>query len=226
MGSYLVHTLAGLAVGAVSLRGFSVYERLPGRAITTGQAQRIDDLALTGDGVHDLEGVLISAGLRATLAVPIRRGLDSLGALLFASRPPVTYGDDDVQVAALLAAGLSAAFETSQAYQTLADERMTMLGVLGSTSDAVIAMNLSGLVLLANGAVRQMLGLTPDVIEGRPLLEAVDYAPLRELFVKAKPGISELPLPDGRIARRAWFRSSRRSVSPWGWRSCSGTSRS
>src|SRR5678810_52122 len=62
-------------------------------------------------------------------------------------------------------------------------------------------MNLGGLVLLANGAVRQMLGLTPDVIEGRPLLEVVDYGPLRDLFVKGKPGISELPLPDGRIAQ-------------------------
>jgi two-component system, OmpR family, phosphate regulon sensor histidine kinase PhoR len=200
-GSYLVHTLAGLDVGAVSLRGFSLYEGLPGRAMTTGQSQRIDDLTLVRDGVHDLEGVLISAGLRATLVVPIRRGLDVFGALLFASRPPVTYGDDDAQVATLLAAGLSAALETSQAYQTLADERMTMLGVLGSTADAVIAMNLGGLVLLANGAVRQMLGLTPDVIEGRPLLEVVDYGPLRDLFVKGKPGISELPLPDGRIAQ-------------------------
>ncbi len=200
-GSYLVHTLAGLDAGAVSLRGFSLYEGLPGRAITTGQSQRIDDLALVRDGVHDLEGVLISAGLRATLAVPIRRGLDVLGALLFASRPPIAYGDDDVQVATLLAAGLSAALETSQAYQTLADERMTMLGVLGSTADAVIAMNLGGLVLLANGAVRQMLGLTPDVIEGRPLLEVIDYGPLRELFVMGKPGISEMPLPDGRIAQ-------------------------
>jgi two-component system phosphate regulon sensor histidine kinase PhoR len=200
-GSYLVHTLAGLDVGAVSLRGFSLYEGLPGRAMTTGQPQRIDDLTLVRDGVHDLEGVLISAGLRATLVVPIRRGLDVLGALLFASRPPVTYGDDDAEVASLLAAGLSAALETSQAYQTLADERMTMLGVLGSTADAVIAMNLGGLVLLANGAVRQMLGLTPDVIEGRPLLEVVDYGPLRDLFVKGKPGISELPLPDGRIAQ-------------------------
>jgi signal transduction histidine kinase len=200
-GSYLVHTLAGLDAGAVSLRGFSLYEGLPGRAMTTGQPQRIDDLALVRDGVHDLEGVLISAGLRATLVVPIRRGLDVFGALLFASRPPVTYGDDDAQVATLLAAGLSAALETSQAYQTLADERMTMLGVLGSTADAVLAMNLGGLVLLANAAVRQMLGLTPDVIEGRPLLEVVDYGPLRELFVKGKPGISELPLPDGRIAQ-------------------------
>ena len=31
-GSYLVHTLAGLDAGAVSLRGFSLYEGLPGRA--------------------------------------------------------------------------------------------------------------------------------------------------------------------------------------------------
>ena len=200
-GSYVVHTLAGLDAGAVSMRGFSLYEGLPGRAMTTGQAQRIDDLELVHDGVHDLEGVLISAGLRATLVVPIRRGLDVLGALLFASRPPITYGDDDIQVATLLAGGLSAALETSQAYQTLADERMTMLGVLGSTADAVIAMNLGGLVLLANGAVRQMLGLTPDVIEGRPLLEVVDHGPLRELFVRGQPGISELPLPDGRIAQ-------------------------
>jgi hypothetical protein len=38
-------------------------------------------------------------------------------------------------------------------------------------------------------------------IEGRPLLEVVDYAPLRELFVLGKPGISGLPLPDGRIAK-------------------------
>jgi GAF domain-containing protein len=115
-GSYLVHTLAGLDAGAVSPRGFSLYEGLPGRAMTAGQTQRHDDLALVRDGVHDLEGVLISAGLRATLVVPIRRGLDILGALLFASRPPITYGDDDVQIATLLAAGLSAALETSQAY--------------------------------------------------------------------------------------------------------------
>ncbi|MGH7305980.1 MAG: GAF domain-containing protein, partial [Candidatus Rokuibacteriota bacterium] len=200
-GSYLVHTLAGLDAGVVSLRGFSLYEGLPGRAITTGHAQRIDDLNAVRDGVHDLEGVLIAAGLRATLVVPVRRGLDVLGALLFAGRVPIAYGEEDVQVATLLAAGLSAALETSQAYQSLADERMTMLGVLGSTADAVIAMNQGGLVLLANQAVRQMLGLAPDAVEGRPLLEVGDYDPLRELFVKGKPGISEMPLPDGRIAQ-------------------------
>ena len=169
--------------------------------ITTGQAQRVTDLGAAREGVPDLEGVLIAAGLRATLAVPLRRGPEVLGALLFAARPPLAYGDDDAHVATLLAAELSAALETSQAHQTLADERMTMLGVLGSTADAVITMNQSGLVLLANGAVRTMLGLATDAMEGRPLLEVVEYAPLRELFVLGKPGISEPPLPDGRIAQ-------------------------
>jgi two-component system, OmpR family, phosphate regulon sensor histidine kinase PhoR len=200
-GGYLVHSLVGLDADAVSSRPFSPYEGLPGRVITTGHAHHIEDLGTAREGVPDLEGVLIASGLRAILAVPIRRGPEVLGALLFAARPPLAYGEDDVRVATLLAAGLSAALETSQAYQTLADERMTMLGVLGSTADAVITMNQSGLVLLANGAVRTMLGLAPDAMEGRPLLEVVDYAPLRELFVLGKPGISELPLPDGRIAQ-------------------------
>src|SRR5207244_725191 len=80
-------------------------------------------------------------------------------------------------------------------------ERMTMLAVLGSSADAVIATNPAGLVLLANAAVRPMLGLTPDAIEGRPLAAAVRYAPLLELFEAGRPGIYELPLPDGRTAQ-------------------------
>jgi len=133
--------------------------------------------------------------------VPIRRGLDVLGALFFAARPPQTYGADDVHVAALLAAGLSAALETSLAYQAASDERSTLAAMLTSTADAVIMINQAGVVLLANAAVRPMLGLAPDAITGRPLLEAVDYVPVRQLFAGARPGTSELPLPDGRTAQ-------------------------
>jgi signal transduction histidine kinase len=200
-GHYLVHTLVGLDPGAVRRRGFSLDEGLPGRAITTGQAQRIEDVTLVRDGVHDLEGVLSVVGLRATMAAPIRRGLDVLGACCspHARRSSMTTTTSGSPT--LLASGLSAALETSQAYQTLADEHMTMLGVLGSTADAVIATNQGGLVLLANRAVHQMLGLGPGALEGRPLFEVVDYGPLRELFLTGQPGLSELPLPDGRIAQ-------------------------
>jgi len=199
-GGYRVHSLLSLEAGAPSQRVFLPDEGLPGRTISTGRSYLVDDLAAE-DGVHDLEGVLAAAGLRAVLVVPIRRGLEVLGALLFAGRPPIVYGDDDLQIAQLLAAGLSAALETSSAYQAAADERSTLGAVLASTADAVIMLNQAGLVLLANAAVRPMLGLAPDAITGRPLLEVVDYAPLHDLFAAGRPGISELPLPDGRIAQ-------------------------
>ena len=204
-GGYVVHSQVDLGEGALSRRVFTAPEGLPGRAISTGKAYLVDDLGAE-DGRPDLEGVLAAAGLRAALVVPIRSGLDVLGALLFAGRPPIVYGDDDLQIAQLMASGLSSALETSRAYDKLGGEHMTMLAVLASTADAVITMNPAGLVLLANAAVRPMLGLAPDAIEGRPLTEAVDYAPLRDLFVAGQPGIYELPLPDGRTAQASLVR--------------------
>jgi two-component system phosphate regulon sensor histidine kinase PhoR len=200
-GGYLVHSLVAVEGGAVAPRMFSPHEGLPGRVMREGRVCVVDDLTTADDAVFDLEGALGQAGLRAGLVVPIRRGLDVLGALLFAGRPPLAYGDDDVHVATLMAGGLSAALETSLAYQAAADERSTLAAVLASTADAVIMMNPAGVVLLANGAVRPMLGLVPDAITGRPLLEAVDYVPLRQLFAVGRPGTSELPLPDGRTAQ-------------------------
>jgi two-component system, OmpR family, phosphate regulon sensor histidine kinase PhoR len=198
-GGYLVHSQVDLEDGAMSRRVFSLDEGLPGRAISTAKAYVVEDLTAE-DGAPDLEGVLAAAGLRAALVVPIRSGLEVLGALLFAGRPPIAYGEDDLQIAQLMASGLSSALETSRAYDKLGGERMTMLAVLASTADAVIATNSAGLVLLANAAVRPMLGLAPDAIEGRPLAAAVGYAPLLEIFEAGRPGIYELPLPDGRTA--------------------------
>jgi two-component system phosphate regulon sensor histidine kinase PhoR len=166
-----------------------------------GRVCKLDDITEAVDAVFDLEGALGQAGLRAGLVVPIRRGLEVLGALMFAARPPLLYTPDDEHVAALMAGGLSAALETSLAYQAAADERSTLAAVLASTADAVIMINPAGVVLLANGAVRPMLGLVPDAITGRPLLEVVDYVPLRQLFAVGRPGTSDLALPDGRTAQ-------------------------
>ena len=202
---YLVHSLASLDEAAPAQRVFALDEGLPGRSMSTGKPYLIDEL-MAEDGVDDLEGVLASAGLRAVLVVPIRRGLEILGALLFAGRPPIRYGDEDLQIAQLLASGLSAALETSLAYQAASDERSTLGAVLASTADAVIMQNPAGLILLANAAVRSMLGLAPEALAGRPLLEVIEYAPLRDLFVAGREGISDLPLPDGRIAQASLVR--------------------
>jgi two-component system, OmpR family, phosphate regulon sensor histidine kinase PhoR len=200
-GGYLVHSLSALEGTGPASRAFSIHEGLPGRVMREGRPWVVENLGNTNDSVFDLEGALDVAGLRAGLVVPIRRGLDVLGALFFAARPPQTYDEDDIQVAALLASGLSAALETSLAYQGASDERSTLAAMLASTDDAVIMINQAGVILLANAAVRPMLGMAPDTISGRPLLEVVDYVPVRQLFAVGRPGVSELPLPDGRIAQ-------------------------
>ena len=161
---YLVHSLASLDEAAPAQRVFSLDEGLPGRSMSTGKPYLIDEL-MAEDGVDDLEGVLASAGLQAVLVVPIRRGLEVLGALLFAGRPPIRYGDEDLQIAQLLASGLSAALETSLAYQAASDERSTLGAVLASTADAVIMQNPAGLILLANAAVQHFARLSRAMVQ-------------------------------------------------------------
>ena len=56
-------------------------------------------------------------------------------------------------------------------------------------------------MLLANPAVRAMLGVAPDAMTGRPFAEAITHEPLRRLLEAGRPGIAELLLPDGRTAQ-------------------------
>src|SRR5689334_2408950 len=179
-GGYLVHALAALPDrSALTPRVFGAHEGLPGRAMRTGQACLVADLAVADGAADELEGALVRAGLASALVVPVRRGLEMLGALLFARRARDAFDQDDVHVATLIASGLSAALETARAYQALADERSTLAAVLGSTADAVLMVNTEGIVLLANPAVRGMLGLVPETRLGRPLTGAVaDGAPV------------------------------------------------
>lgn len=222
-GGYLVHSLASLDKATPGQRVFSTDEGLPGRAISTGKPYLIEGL-VAEDGVDDLEGLLADAGLRAVLVVPIRRGLEVLGALLFAGRPPVVYGDD-LQVAQLLAAGLSAALETSLAYQAAADERSTLGAVLASTADAVIMLNQAGLVLLANAAVRPMLALAPETITGAHCSRS---STTPRCASSSKPSVKGSPScrcrTDG-SRRRASFTSPRPSAGPSAWPPSSAISR-
>ena len=201
-GGYLVHSLAALPDrSTLGPRVFGPDEGVPGRAMRTGQTCVVEDLGRAEHGIAALEGALARAGLGSALVVPVRRGLEMLGALLFARRAPGGFTPDDVHIAALIASGLSAALETSRAYQALADERSTLAAVLGSTADAVLMVNPDGIVLLANPAVRPMLGLVPETLLGRPLGEVVDNADVRRLFESPPARPVELALADGRTAQ-------------------------
>jgi GAF domain-containing protein len=205
---YLVHSLGPLPTD-ISARVWKPDEGIPGRTMRTGQSTVVPDLVAAGQA-SALEEVLTAAGLRAVLAVAVRRGIEVAGALLFASRTPAAYGPDDVQAAAVIAAGLGSALESARAYQALADERSTLAAVLGNTSDAVVMLNDDGIVLLANPAVGPMLGLLPDAMVGRSLLDVPGHEPLRQLFEQQGPRTAGPP-------RRTSSPSSRPTASRWAW---------
>jgi two-component system, OmpR family, phosphate regulon sensor histidine kinase PhoR len=184
----------------ISGRIFGPDEGIPGRTMRTGQAIVVPDLGAAGQS-SPLEEVLTGAGLRAVLAVAVRRGIEVVGALLFASRTPASYGPDDVQVAAVIAAGLGSALESARAYQALADERSTLAAVLGSTSDAVVMLNDDGIVLLANPAVGPMLGSSRMRWSGAPCSTCQGTSLCASCSSSRAPRTAELALADGRTAQ-------------------------
>ena len=200
-GGYLVHALSALAPPAAAGRVFRRDEGLAGRAMRTARPCVSAAPADEPDAAPEIEGALAAAGMKAALAVPVRSGTQALGALLFACAEPGGYDDEDIHMASLVAAGVASALEASRLYQALADERSTLGAVLGSSQDAVVAVHEEGTVVLANPAVRPMLGLAREAIGGRAFADALAPGPLRELFAQRRLGISEVPLPDGRTAQ-------------------------
>lgn len=198
---YLVHSLLGMAGGAIQQRLFSQQEGVVGRALSSRRTITVANLGEDEDALADFEMVLHRFGLRAALISPLYQEKQVLGALLFAREEEAGYKPDDVQVAKLLAAGLSSGLEMSRLYQILADERSTLGAVLGSTKDAVLVVNDDGLVLVANPAVQEMFGVEVTAVTGRILSDVIDLPPLLALFAEHEPRVAEIALPDGRTAQ-------------------------
>ncbi|HKZ05257.1 MAG TPA: ATP-binding protein, partial [Methylomirabilota bacterium] len=197
---YLVHPLVEPDPAGGAPRSCGAGQGVPGRAMASSRPIVVDDLATGVEGAGPLEAGWVAAGLRSLVAAPLRRTGDLPGALVFGARAVGAYDGDDVRIATLLAGGIAATLGASRAYQALADERSTLGAVVGSMQDAVLVVSVAGLVLMANPAVHAMLGLHPDTLAGQPLAEVMPEGPLRTLLASGTPGVSELPLPDGRTA--------------------------
>lgn len=217
---YVVHSLLGRAGNAIPRRLFGFDEGMAGRAIATCEALCAGDLAQAPGHVADLEGICGRMGLRSALAAPLVQDADGValpdGALLFASEEADAYGDEEVRLVGLLAEGLSEALASARLYQTLADEHSMLEAVLRSSQDAVLVINMEGVVLMANPAVQEMLGLGEAEIVGRSL-RATDNEALVHLFVENREGVVEVALPDGRTAQAHLVPVTTSFSEPVGW---------
>lgn len=197
--AFWVHHLGGVVSVSVPPRLYTLDEGCLGQVIRSGRPLTVPDLAAYDPATADLEGEYLRAGLKTALIIPLRQGENKIGALLFGIRPPTLYTAEDVQIASLLASGLSANLEMARLYQTLADERTMLTAVLESTADGFLVINPEGLILLANPALAHMFGQSPAQMSGQPMAEAIPHPAFYDLLAAPQRGTAELKLTDGRI---------------------------
>lgn len=213
---YFLHVLSGPTNGAIPLRVYGLDEGIAGQVLKTNQTRHVADLALVENRCDDIEAVLLEMGLHSVVVVPVRQGSEPLGALYFAAADH-SFSAEDVQIARLLAAGLSGSLENARLYQSLADERSTLAAVLESTRDAIIMVNQQGVVLLANPAVTKMVGLDAAALTGRIWQDAAADSFVHDLFTGSQPGLREIALSSDRVAQVAVLPVTTAYGEPVGW---------
>ncbi len=197
---YQLYALDGAAKEVMPLRPYQRTEGVVGRVLQNRQPEIIDDLQKEPDAHPDLEAILIQCKLQSALILPIRQERKVLGALYFAAEALAAYSAEDLQIGALLAAGMASSLETARYYQRLADERSTLAAVLSSTQDGVVVVNEVGVVLLANPAFEEMFALPLGTLASNRLVDKVDEPALIALFTQ-EAEVMEIALPDGRIVQ-------------------------
>jgi two-component system, OmpR family, phosphate regulon sensor histidine kinase PhoR len=134
------------------------------------------------------------------LSAPVRtlaRTAERIAAGDLDSRAAVTSRDE---IGHLAGAFNAMAAQLRQKLDALRGERAKLEAVVSSMSDAVVAADGTGRLLLINGAARDLLGLRPEDV-GRPAAEALgDHPVWRALDLTARRGrdaAEEFPLPGG-----------------------------
>ncbi|MDH3292520.1 MAG: response regulator [Gemmatimonadota bacterium] len=170
---YSLHTLYDAARGGFQVvqKAFPIDSGLPGRAIQTGEAMRVDDFAGT-EGIRQEQERTISA-----LIVPLRVGNQVIGSLNFGAPESVLYDDEDLELAVLLGKQIETSLHYSKLLATIHKQReqlerehakarlqQTRLEALIEAGESAILMVGRGKVVHANRAMAELLGLPREVV--------------------------------------------------------------
>lgn len=175
---YYLHTLYdAVAGGFVAAEGtFPVERGLTGRAISSGEAIRVDEYRGTV-GIHSRGEGSISA-----LIVPIRVDGQVIGTVNFGAAESGTYDDEDLELAVLLGRQIATSLHYSKLLSTIHRQREALayehervesernqLEALIDASDAAILMISDNRVAQVNLAMAELVGLPREVLLGAPL---------------------------------------------------------
>jgi diguanylate cyclase (GGDEF)-like protein/PAS domain S-box-containing protein len=185
------------------------------------RALEVDDLIVADDALHDPrtrefgETYLVPQGIGAMLDAPIRVGGKAIGVLCHEHVGPARVWTLEEQKDARLLAGLaSLAFENEarrRGENDLAHSLSLLRATLEATADAIVTVDIQGVVTSHNQRFLDMWGVTADALGDGPLGDRLEVFALKckepDEFrarihrILAEPrleGVAELPMKDGR----------------------------
>jgi adenylate cyclase len=179
-------------------------ERVPVSELDTllGGGQRsfqLSDLSQQRIGRSDLAR---REGMACQLSLALVVSEQFMGLLnLYRDDQSGTFSADEVKLAETFAQQAAVALSNADLLARTREERGKLSAVLSSTTDAVLAVDETGNLILFNPAARQTFGLNTVQVEGQPLAGTVPtdlQAIFQQVKVTGKPVSSEIELGDGK----------------------------
>jgi DNA-binding response OmpR family regulator/class 3 adenylate cyclase/PAS domain-containing protein len=164
-------------------------ERIPSHSIQevfTGATRSLQfpDLADLSSAHFGQSDLLLQEPVASQLSLALIASGRLTGLLNIYSRKPRRFGADEVKLAETFAQQVAIALTNTRLLEQTREEGAKLQTVLSSTTDAVLVVDGSGRLILANPAAQQTLRLDIDAAMGQPLTGNIP-AQLTELFDQA-----------------------------------------
>jgi two-component system, NtrC family, sensor histidine kinase KinB len=137
-----------------------IYQGLTGLVLQNGQPVRVDDVRLENTYLP-----LIST-TRSQLSVPITRGATVLGAITLETSKLKAFKEEDTQFITQLVNQAVITMDNARLFQRISENRDRLQVILNAMDEAIVLLDRSGEIALANPRV-EIMGLKPEDLIGR-----------------------------------------------------------
>ena len=153
-----------------------------GRVIRTGTSWSVRDIVEHLDDIDESIYRHVASEIRSVAIVPIARRGERIGAVTVAAREAREFTAADLERIEAMGDLLSVSLENAELVETLRQAEWRFRTLFRAAPDAVFTVLQSGRIREANDAVRDLTGLDPLQVVGRPVVDLVADADREKLL--------------------------------------------
>jgi two-component system NtrC family sensor kinase len=172
-----IHVVVGTGVGK-KLRGMTlpISTSVMGQVIRTGTSWSASDIEQHTGEIDESLYRHVATEIRSVAIVPIARRGERIGAVTVATRERRDFTPADLERIEAMGDLLSVSLENAELVETLRQAEWRFRTLFRAAPDAVFTVLQSGRIREANDAVRDLTGLDPLQVVGRPVVDLVANA--------------------------------------------------